>query len=273
MGRMSPAATSWRDAALLAAWAWVVGPLAALCPGPAPAQERPTPLPPPQKPVNYRKPPRDYEPAHVAGWTVLVEKQLLSDEPALAKRALARLEKKLGEALAALPEHAHARLKRLPIFLLYGPKAKGGGRDNGLEYFQKGAPEHHADLDPRWGSCVVIYCAENYLWLSEFWARKALVHEFAHAHHLEQWPEGQPDIAEAWRNATKRGLYRGVKDDRGRKLDRAYAAVNQLEYFAELSCAYFVGCNYQPFTRAELKAYDPVGYAMIEKLWGVKEGP
>jgi hypothetical protein len=35
---------------------------------------------------------------------------------------------------------------------------------------------------------------------------------------------------------------------------------------------YFVGCNYQPFTRAELKTYDPVGYALVEKMWGVKKG-
>lgn len=265
MGRMVPAANPWRCALLLAAG---VVALAAVRPGPAPARERT----PPHKAVDYRHPAREYEKVRLGGWTVWVEKPLLSREPALARRALARLEKKLGEALAALPRPAHARLEGLPIFLMYGPKAEGGGRDNGLEYFQKNAPEHHPNLDPRWGGCVVIYSAENYLWLSDFWARKALVHEFAHAHHLEQWPEDQPNILAAWRNAMKRGLYRGVKDDRGQKLDRAYAAVNQLEYFAELSCMYFVGCNYQPFTRAELKAYDPVGYALVEKMWGVKKG-
>ena len=30
---------------------------------------------------------------------------------------------------------------------------------------------------------------------------------------------------------------------------KAYAATNHLEYFAELSCMYFVGCNYEPFDR------------------------
>ena len=34
---------------------------------------------------------------------------------------------------------------------------------------------------------------------------------------------------------------------------------------------YFAGCNFQPFNRKELKAYDPVGYAMIEKMWGRKK--
>ncbi|MFT3883249.1 MAG: hypothetical protein QM703_26800 [Gemmatales bacterium] len=107
--------------------------------------------------------------------------------------------------------------------------------------------------------------------ISDFWAIKALVHELAHAHHLEQWPEDQPDILQAWNKAMKAGLYHGVKDDEGKKVAKAYAAVNQLEYFAELSSMYFVGCNYQPFSRKELAVYDPVGYAMIEKMWGLKK--
>ena len=68
----------------------------------------------------------------------------------------------------------------------------------------------------------------------------------------------------------KLGLYHGVKDDEGKIVDKAYATVNQLEYFAELSCMYFVGCNYQPFDREELQTYDPKGYAMIEQMWDVK---
>ncbi len=177
----------------------------------------------------------------------------------------------LAKMLALLPEPSRARLRKVPIYLLYGPKAKGGGRDNGLEYFQKDAPKHHRLLDPRWSDCVVIYCAENYLRISEFWALKALVHEFAHAYHLEQWSEDQPDILRAWDNAMKNGLYRNVKDEEGKSIEKAYALVNQLEYFAELSCMYFSGCNYQPFDRKELKTYDPRGYAMILKMWHVKK--
>jgi hypothetical protein len=210
-------------------------------------------------------------PARAGTWRVFVEKQLQTDKPALAQRALERLEKKLEEAMAVLPEASHAKLKKLRLFLMYGPQARGGGRDNGLEYFQKEAPEHHEHLDPRWGSSIVIYCAENYVGISEFWALKALVHEFAHAYQLEQWPEDQPDIVRAWESALRRNLYRDVKDEKGKKLARAYAAVNQLEYFAELSCMYFVGCNYQPFNRQELRAYDPDGYAMIEKMWKTGE--
>ena len=70
----------------------------------------------------------------------------------------------------------------------------------------------------------------------------------------------------------KRRLYHQVKDVDGKTLDAAYATTNQLEYFAELTCMYFTGCNYKPFNRSELKQYDPPGYAMVERFWRVGQG-
>ncbi len=256
-------------------WTWLTHSFVLIClavyggPPLASAQECKTPLPPPQKYIDYRQPPREYATTHLGKWAVMVEKQLQADAPGIAEKALARLTKKLDEAMKALPGSSHAKLQKLPIFLMYGAKAKGGGRDNGLEYIQSSGPEHDKQLDPRWRNVVIIYCAENYVQISEFWALKALVHEFAHAHQLEQWPEDQPDILRAWEGAMKHRLYHEVKDDQGKTVDKSYAATNQLEYFAELSCMYFVGCNYQPFNRKELQTYDAVGYAMIEKMWGL----
>ena len=50
----------------------------------------------------------------------------------------------------------------------------------------------------------------------------------------------------------------------------AYATVNQLEYFAEVSAMYFVGGNYFPYDRDGLRVYDPKGVAMVELLWKVR---
>jgi len=255
---------------------WLIGLLAggclAICPGvgPAPAQAAKTHPHSLWEPVNFNDPPREYETVRAGEWTLKIEKQLLVDAPDVAQQARQRLEKKLVEALKALPDSSHARMKKLPFFLMYGPKSKGGGHDNGLEYFQKDAPKYDKRLDPLWSSSVAVYCAENYVQITDFWALKAVVHEFAHAQQLEQWPEDQPDILQAWKNAMKLGLYQKVKNDRGKTVPKAYAAVNQLEYFAELSCMYFVGCDYQPFNRKELKSYDPVGYAIIEKMCALK---
>jgi hypothetical protein len=150
---------------------------------------------------------------------------------------------------------------------MYGPKAREGGKDNGLDYIQKASPASHNELDARWGDAVIVYCAQNYLDQSDFWALKAVFHELSHAYHLHHWPEAQSDIVLAYTGAMKRGLHHNVPDDSGKRLDSSYAATNALEYFAELSCMYFVGCNYKPFNRDELKKYDPAGFAMIEKLW------
>ncbi|MCX6879974.1 MAG: hypothetical protein NTW21_40165 [Verrucomicrobia bacterium] len=225
----------------------------------------------PQKPVNFRDPPREYTPVLAAGWTIQVEKQALAEEPELAGKAAARLGQKLNEALAALPEASRANLKKLKIFLMYGPKAKGGGRDNGTEYYQPQAPDCYPTLDPHWGNSIVIYSAENYEWQSDLWALKLTLHELAHAHHLGQWPEDRAEIVRAYENAMNRKLYRNVRTDQGQTVAKAYAIENPMEYFAELSCMYFAGCDYAPRNRQELATYDPEGYAMIRELWEIKQ--
>ena len=53
--------------------------------------------------------------------------------------------------------------------------------------------------------------------------------------------EKEPEILAAWQNAESAGLYRNVNDVNGKLLAEGYATRNQLEYFAELSAAYFVG--------------------------------
>ncbi|MCA9145664.1 MAG: hypothetical protein H6821_03435 [Planctomycetaceae bacterium] len=198
-----------------------------------------------------------------------VERQLLAEAPAVAQQAAMRLNLNIERALAILPKESRGLLEALPWYLMYGPNAQGGGKDNGLAYFQRDSPKHNSLLDEKWGSAFVVHCAPNYCQLSDFWALKSVLHELAHAYQLEQWPEKQLEILEAWQAAMDQGLHHGVQNDKGELLDRSYAATNQLEYFAELTCMYFVGCNYRPSNRRELNAYDPAGFAMIERMWGL----
>jgi len=261
--------SAWSELGRLLLFSWLMNaPPANGSMWPATCQEPATPQPPAQRAINYRQPVREYKDVRMGDMKVAVEKQLQAEAPQIAATALERLKSERTRALAALPAKASKQLGGIPFFLMYGPKAKNGGRNNGLEYFQKNAPRQHPELDRRWGDAIVIYCAQNYVQISDLWAQKALLHEFAHAYQLEQWPEHQPDIQSAWEHARDSGLYRNVRDvETGKTVDSAYALVNQLEYFAELSCMYFARCNYQPTNREELKAHDPVGHAMIRKLW------
>ncbi len=223
-----------------------------------------------QAAVDFNHPPRDYVGHRLQGWEVLVERQLADEDAAATKAVLDRVDKKLGGMAALLPPATLPDLRKLKVFILYGTKAKAGGRGNGLEYFRVDAPDHHDWLDPRMGRSIVIYDAANYLQLSDAWAIKSLVHEFGHAQHLEHWPEDSAEICDTWRAAMKAGLYQKVREEDKDTHIPNYAAQNHLEYFAELTAMYFVGGYYFPNDRAGLKAYDPAGYALIQKLWGIE---
>lgn len=218
--------------------------------------------------VNH--PPRQYAERKLAGWNVFIEQQLLDEDPATAKKAVARLEAKLGQVAAALPAAALPKLQGVKFFLLYGPKAKGGGRSSSFQYFRPAAPKYSPYLDERMANSVLIFSAYNYVGLDDLWAAKGLVHELAHAQHLLHWKEKEPGIYDAWDAAMKAGLYKSDVAAEAKNIKTLrYAAQNQLEYFSELSAMYFVGCNYPPVNRQELKAYDRMGYDMIERYWGV----
>ena len=219
---------------------------------------------------NFRVPERQYTDVPFDERVIKVEKQLMDEDPVLAKKVIERLKFNINLALDILPRHSHPFVAKQQFWLMYGPKAKGGGENNGASYFRPGSPGYDELLDVNWSSVVVVYHAQNYLDLSDLWALKVILHELGHAYQLEQWPEQEANILSAYDNAMSQKLYRNVPEDNGATVQAAYATVNQLEYFAELTCMYFGRCNYRPMTRAELQQYDPTGYKMIRQMW--KEG-
>ncbi|GAA6140278.1 hypothetical protein [Hydrogenophaga sp. 5NK40-0174] len=185
----------------------------------------------------------------------------------LSKQACDKLAAVLDEVKAALPVRAQVFFKDYPFFIMLGEQSSSGGLRSGMRFVRSGEPSRGNGHDPRWANGIVIYSADNLLYLSQLWSRKAVMHEMAHAWHISHWPEKHAVILNAWKASEKRGLYRGVQDVKGARLDKAYATVNQLEYFAELSAAYFVGINYAPYDRQGLGEYDPGGYRMVEIMW------
>lgn len=218
---------------------------------------------------NYRTPPRQYENVLTESRTIVVEQELLTHDPTTAKLAIKRLDENIDRALRILPKHAHPFVKKQQFWLMYGPEASSGGRRSGLSYFRPGSPQHDDKRDARWNSVVVVYSAKNYLHLTDLWALKAVLHELAHAYQLEQWPEKEPRILAAFDHSAASRLYRNVESVKAETIEAAYATKNQLEYFAELSCMFFVECNYFPFDRMDLREYDPVGYRMIRNVWKI----
>ncbi len=95
----------------------------------------------------------------------------------------------------------------------------------------------------------------------------ALMHEMAHAYQFLVLGEDHSVAQKAYRNAMDAGLYQSVEHAHGGKR-KAYAATNYKEYFADLTEAYFGKNDFFPLTREDLKKYDPIGYKLMQMVWG-----
>ena len=100
-----------------------------------------------------------------------------------------------------------------------------------------------------------------------------ILHELSHAWHHRVTACGydNPEISEPYQAIVRSGSSEKVRHVSGRE-KRHYGLSNPMEYFGECSEAYF-GCNdFQLFDRKELKASDPAGFRLVEKVWGVAPG-
>ncbi|WP_444932722.1 hypothetical protein [Microbulbifer sp. JTAC008] len=220
------------------------------------------------KRVNYRYPERKYE-ERSGAYSIFIESpQTAKDEQKLS-RALDRLSSTLEQIFNKIPVSSHNYLKDTDFYIMLGPESEFGGEKSGLRYFPKNGDSTLLLGDRRWSHAVVIYNVDNFLWLPDLWVNKSIMHELAHAWHYEDWPTNYRLLKDAWVLSRQSSLYLAQEDVKGRILEPAYASKNEKEYFSELSAIYFVGGNYYPFNRTDLKKYDPKGYAMIERIWGL----
>ena len=216
--------------------------------------------------VSYRTPQREYV-REKGKWDIHVEAALLKGDPVLYRSSLNKLNVVLDDIFSILPLRPSQELSDLTIFLMWGKNSPDGGRKSGMSYIRKGEPANYSYLDPGWEHSLVIYSAENLMYLNNLWSRKAIVHELSHAWHITNWPERHPPIYGPWIRTQQSNRYQNVQDIKGKTIKNAYARKNQLEYFAELSAIYFVGGNYYPYNRKRLEMYDPEGYGMVKTLW------
>ncbi len=210
-----------------------------------------------------------YDPVmqEIEGWTVAVDPRLLAPNEA-NQRALGALRNHLQRVSYIMPADRLATMRKMRIWI---------ERDNAaLKKIKRENMQYHPDrgwllkngLDPRLAKHVHIPIAANLL-RPRTWAKHPYVvlHELAHAYHDSQFGYDGPEIKKVYKQAMEKGLYDEVLLYTGKRV-RHYGATNQMEYFAEATEAYFGVNDFYPFVRAELKEYDPAGYALLEKIWG-----
>jgi Mlc titration factor MtfA (ptsG expression regulator) len=124
-------------------------------------------------------------------------------------------------------------------------------------------------MNPDKAKCVEVANARNFL----AWTRDQpwmVLHELAHGYH-DQFlgGYGNPELVAAFERAAKENRYQAVLRIGG-TTERAYAATNPMEYFAETTEAFFGTNDFYPFVRAELKQHDPQMYDLLERLWSLE---
>ena len=203
-----------------------------------------------------------YEVRQIAGWTVLVHKGLLSGEPELADRTLELLRYQLYQIVRRVPVEAVEKLRRVRIWveeeephhpcMAYHPSA-GWLREHGM--------------NPEKAGCVEVANARNFLsWtLDQPWM---VLHELAHGYHHQYLDDGHDnaEVRAAYERAVASRDYESVLRIDGRD-ERAYAATNPMEYFAEASEAFFGANDFYPYVRSELRRHDPRMHDLLERLW------
>lgn len=193
-------------------------------------------------------PPRSPRTEKVEGWTVAVGRFNDND---LADEAVKLLGTLLYDARRRVPYPAAVKLQSVPIRV----------EENSD---RAACAAYHPDR-------LEIEVSKARVFLEWTLAQPGMVlHELAHAYHYQFLPGGfaNPTIKAAYDQAIARKLYAAVLYRDGRTLP-AYAATNPMEYFAELSEAFFGVNEFYPFVRAELGKHDPAGFEAVQAVWGL----
>jgi len=214
------------------------------------------PKPEPSKPTSHTD-------RKLEGWTIRIDDRLLKGpDEALGTRALRFLEGKLSDIKVVVPAD---KVKRLQTFVIvldlshgklgtmqYHP-SKGWLKSNG--YSEELAKcvhiPHAADLPTKRN-------INEQPWV--------ILHELAHAYHDQVLGFDEPRIKEAYEKYKKNG--RGDKTllFNGNRV-KHYALTTPMEFFAEMTEAYFGVNDFFPFTRGELKDSEPEIYELIQHFW------
>lgn len=208
---------------------------------------------------------------NVAGWSVHIRRELLTDEGAATAKALDLLKKQLEEIIRVVPKAAVAELQKVPLY--FSPEYPG--IPPRAEYHPEGSWLAENGRDPAMAKGVEFTNIRVFEAETRRMPNFAL-HELAHAYHDRFLPGGHanPEIKTAYEAAKAGGGYERVErqDSEGRKrMDRAYAMTNPAEYFAETTEAFFSRNDFFPYTNDQLKKHDPGMHALLGKLWGTSD--
>lgn len=206
-----------------------------------------------------------YERREIEGWkSIYVHKDLLGEHKTLGDEVLRVLGGKLYDVSRAVPAAALAELRKVSIWMEHAnPKGGVGYYHPSRRWLETHGYNPAKARSIEFGNAkVFLRYVRTQPWM--------VFHELAHAYQHRVLPGGygNKEIRAAYERAKASKKYDSVLYYSGRR-SRAYGMNNPMEYFAELSEAFFGTNDMYPFVRAEVKVHDPNGYALLRKLWEV----
>lgn len=200
----------------------------------------------------------------VEGWTIHVDPALLEGEHAKeGDMALKLLRNHLERITILVPEKQLNDLRKVGIWVEHShPELSSMQYHPGEQWLvNKG-------YDPRLVKKVHIPQARNLFSRQQMLKHPAVIlHELAHAYHDQFLSFDHPGILKAYEAAMRSGTYEKVMLFDGRMV-KHYATTDHKEYFSEATEAFLYRNDFYPFVAGELKKHDPVGYRLMEQIWG-----
>ncbi|MFO0929618.1 MAG: hypothetical protein U0736_21740 [Gemmataceae bacterium] len=225
--------------------------------------------------------PAGYRKQAIQGFTLYIHEDVFknNDDPKWDRKPLDVLDLELSTIVKKLPPRAVTALRRLLVWIEWadesdpdldrGVVAKYYGVYGNLALWSLGKNKHPLKANNIEVVNMQALTREHQPGVKL--ERCVLLHEMAHAVHHQVIGMSNAGVRSAFRAARERGLYAEAKDVYGRTLRPTYAATNDREYFAELTCAYLDKLYYFPHTADDLKEYDPTGYKVMEQVWGSRK--
>jgi hypothetical protein len=210
------------------------------------------------------------------GWKTWIDSRLLPEgaqSPGKKRHAaVEKLERDLAMVCERVPEPALADLKKYEIQLDFD-HPWGDKPLLQAQYHPSGDWLKEHGYDERLTRRVHIPNAKYYLeepFVSD--QPLAVLHELAHALHDQKLDFGNKEVAAVFERYKASGRGDEVLFCRGDEKRKHYALTNPMEFFAEMTEAYFGGNDFFPFNAEELEASEPETFALMERLWGKPKG-
>lgn len=204
----------------------------------------------------------EHEIRNVEGWTVHVDRRLVSGDAVDVGMAAQRLlADRLFVLSRRLPEKRIEQLRTIRIYLDHEHELTS------MQYHPGAAWLRDRGYDPAMEKAVHIPRAQRLIDHLTQHAQPAVVeHELAHAYHDQFLGWNHAEIKRVYQDVVDGGRLESVRHIGG-GLKRHYALTNEREFFAEMTETFLGTNDFYPFVRGELRDEFPEVHALLQAIW------